>query len=118
MVPTLADNILEGVKYFTAKLSLPAGQTGVVLDADVAVVEIIDNDCESFMHLILCCITICVSLSSVVTVEFDPISYTVSESVGFVNITVVKRGQTTQTVSVDFSTADGSATGEKQLWSA
>lgn len=56
----------------------------------------------------------CVS-SSVVTVEFDPISYTVSESDSFANITVVKRGQTTQTVSVDFSTADGSATSKKQL---
>ena len=62
--------------------------------------------------------SMCVSLLSVVTVEFDPVSYTVSESDSFVNITVVKRGQTTQTVSVDFSTADGSATGKKQLWSA
>ena len=55
--------------------------------------------------------SMCVSLLSVVTVEFDPVSYTVSESDSFVNITVVKRGQTTQTVSVDFSTADGSAIG-------
>ena len=62
--------------------------------------------------------SMCVSLLSVVTVEFDPVSYTVSESDSVVNITVVKRGQTTQTVSVDFSTADGSATSKKQLWSA
>ena len=47
-----------------------------------------------------------------VLVEFDPTSYTVLESGRFVNITIVKRGQTTQTVSVDFSTADGTATGE------
>ena len=46
------------------------------------------------------------------TVEFDPASYTVLESGRFVNITIVKRGQTTQTVNVDFSTADGTATGE------
>ena len=46
-----------------------------------------------------------------VTVEFDPTSYTVSESDRYANITVVKRGQTTQTVSVNFNTADGSATG-------
>ena len=45
-------------------------------------------------------------------VEFDPTSYTVSESGRLANITVVKRGQTTQTVSVEFSTADGTATGE------
>ena len=46
------------------------------------------------------------------TVEFDPTSYTVSESDRYANITVVKRGQTTQTVSVNFTTADGSATGK------
>ena len=45
------------------------------------------------------------------TVEFDPTSYTVSESDRFANITVVKRGLTTQTVNVNFTTADGSATG-------
>ena len=47
-----------------------------------------------------------------VTVEFDPMSYTVSESDCYANITIVKRGLTTQTVSVTFTTADGSATGE------
>ena len=46
-----------------------------------------------------------------VTVEFDPTSYTFSESDRYANITVVKRGQTTQTVNVTFTTADGSATG-------
>ena len=47
-----------------------------------------------------------------VIVEFDPTRYSVSESGRFVNITIVKRGQTTQTVSVEFTTADGTATGE------
>ena len=45
-------------------------------------------------------------------VEFDPTSYIFSESGVFVSITVVKRGETTQTVSVDVSTSDGTATGE------
>ena len=45
------------------------------------------------------------------TVEFDPTSYSVSESGHLANITVVKRGQTTLTVSVEFNTVDGSATG-------
>ena len=49
------------------------------------------------------------------TVEFDPTSYTVSESDRYANITVVRLGQTTQTVSVNFSTADGSATGKRLL---
>ena len=47
--------------------------------------------------------------------EFDPTSYTVSESGRFANITVVKRGQTTLAVNVDFTTADDSAIGES--WS-
>ena len=54
----------------------------------------------------------CVFVSLAVTVEFDPTSYTVAESGGLVNITIVKRGQTTQNVSVTFATADGTATGE------
>ena len=52
------------------------------------------------------------SLNPVVTVEFDPISYTVSESDRFANITIMKSGQTTFTVSVEFNTTDGSAAGE------
>ena len=52
------------------------------------------------------------SLSPVVTVQFDPISYTVSESDRFANITITKRGQTTLAVSAQFNTTDGSAAGE------
>ena len=44
--------------------------------------------------------------------EFDPTSYTISESGRFANITVVKRGQTTLAVIVDFTTADDTAIGE------
>ena len=44
--------------------------------------------------------------------EFDPKSYAVSESGRFANITVVKRGQSTGPVSVNFATTDGSAIGE------
>ena len=47
-----------------------------------------------------------------VTVEFDPTNYTVSESDRYANITIVKRELTSQTVIVNFSTMNGSATGE------
>ena len=47
-----------------------------------------------------------------VTVEFDPTSYTISESDRYANITVVKRNQTSQTVNVTLSTTDGSAIGK------
>ena len=53
-----------------------------------------------------------ISSFPVVTVEFDPATYTVSESGRFANITVVKRGQTTLAVSVEFATADDTAIGE------
>ena len=46
MVPILADNNLEGVEQFTAMLTLPAGQVGVTLGADMATVEITDDDCK------------------------------------------------------------------------
>jgi len=52
------------------------------------------------------------SPSPVVMVEFDPTTYTVSESGLFANVTVVKRGQTTLTVGVEFTTADDTAIGE------
>jgi len=52
------------------------------------------------------------SPSPAVTVEFDPTSYTVSESGLFANITVVKPGQASLAVSVEFTTADDTATGE------
>jgi len=51
MVPILADDNLEGVEQFTAMLSLPAGQVGVVLGANMATIEITDDDCKSLMPL-------------------------------------------------------------------
>ena len=46
MVPILPDNTFEGTEQFTARLSLPAGQAGVVLGANMASVAITDDDCE------------------------------------------------------------------------
>ena len=51
MVPILADDNLEGIEQFTAMLSLPAGQVGVVLGANMATVEITDDDCKLAMQL-------------------------------------------------------------------
>ena len=46
MVPILPDNTFEGTEQFTARLFLPAGQDGVVLGANMASVEMTDDDCE------------------------------------------------------------------------
>ena len=52
MVPILPDDIFEGAEQFTARLSLPAGQSGVVLGANMATVEITDEeDSRSFLRL-------------------------------------------------------------------
>ena len=61
--------------------------------------------------------TICIHLSSALIVEFAPTSYTVDESDRFANITIVKRGQITQTVSVNFVTVDGPAIGMPSSYS-
>ena len=51
------------------------------------------------------------SLSPVVTVEFGRSRYTVSESDGFANITIVKQRDSALPISVEFTTADDSAMG-------
>ena len=51
MVPILADDNLEGVEQFSAMLSLPAGQVGVVLGANMATVEITDDDRKLAMQM-------------------------------------------------------------------
>ena len=47
MVPIIDDSIGEGVEQFTARLSVPAGQSGVMLGEDIATVEITDDDRKS-----------------------------------------------------------------------
>ena len=53
MVPILPDNTFEGTEQFTARLSLPAGETGVMLGAATTTVEIADDNSEQFIQLIL-----------------------------------------------------------------
>ena len=53
MVPILADDLADGVGQFTARLSLPASQDGVMLVTSMATVEITDDDCESFMRPVM-----------------------------------------------------------------
>ena len=50
MVPIIDDSVGEGSEQFTAQLSLPPGQSGVVLGASMATVEITDDDRKSSCH--------------------------------------------------------------------
>jgi len=55
--------------------------------------------------------TQCFHILAVAVVEFDPTTYTVTESEGVVMFRIVKRTTSTQPVSVFFSTSPGTATG-------
>ena len=46
MVPIINDYHVEGVEQFTAHLSVPSGQDGVMLGANTTTVEITDDDSE------------------------------------------------------------------------
>ena len=44
VIPILNDELHESTESFLARLSLPAGQTGVLLDPDATTVTIEDDD--------------------------------------------------------------------------
>ena len=47
MVPIIDDSIGEGMEQLVARLSVPAGHSGVALGEDMASVEITDDDRKS-----------------------------------------------------------------------
>ena len=49
MVPIINDSLVEGVEQFSAQLSVPSGQDGVMLGANIATVEITDDDSEGLV---------------------------------------------------------------------
>ena len=53
MVPIIDDSVFEGVEQFTAQLSLPAGQSEVMLGANMTTVEITDDDRKLSVHSII-----------------------------------------------------------------
>jgi len=49
VVPILNDDLHEPTESFLARLSLPAGQTGVLLDQDTTTVTIEDDDGKIYL---------------------------------------------------------------------
>lgn len=88
-VPTLSDAIAENTEQFIAVLS--DASTGITIGDDTATVDIED--------------------STNVMVEFEPTSFSAQESSREATFIIVKRTSTTRTVTVLFSTTDGTATG-------
>ena len=88
-ITTNSDEISEDIETFLAVLSSPSA--GATLGVERAAINITDT--------------------SSVILEFFPVMYTVLESNVSLTATIVKRTNTTRTVSVLFSTRSGSATG-------
>ena len=59
----------------------------------------------------LCVTTLQFSPSSVVTIGFDPATYSITEGAGSVDVTVAVQGPLGRDVVVTLSTVDGTATG-------
>ncbi|PYJ01128.1 MAG: crotonobetainyl-CoA--carnitine CoA-transferase, partial [Verrucomicrobia bacterium] len=90
-IPVLEDTLVEGDEYFTVGLLVTnSGQAGSaqILSPSNAVVTIIDNDAG---------------------LRFSAPAYTISEAGVFATITVLRTNVTTNTVTVDFATTNGTA---------
>ncbi len=89
-IPILPDTIDEPNETFTVTLSAPTG--GATLGTPTtATVTITDNDAGG-------------------TIVFNPIAYTVSEAAGTANVKVTRTGGTASGVTVNYATANGTAT--------
>ena len=92
-VTILDDTLVEGDEQFTVSLGNPMG--GASLGSpDTSTVTITDNDSPPVPG----------------DLAFDAASYDVTESAGSITVTVIRTGGSDGTVSVDYSTADGTAT--------
>ncbi len=90
---TISDQSAEDVEQFTAVLSNPS--PGARIGADVATVTISDD--------------------TIVLVELSPLSFSMREDGGVAMFTVTKVTDTTRSITVLFSTVDGTAlAGEKK----
>jgi hypothetical protein len=92
-IPVTNDTSVEGNEVFSISLKNPAG--GATLGSITkAVVTIIDDDSA---------------------IEFGTSNYVVDESAGYVTITLVRKGSTTGTATVDLNISSGSAEAGKDF---
>src|SRR5439155_9072995 len=88
-IPIIDDNIGEVDETFSVQLVNPGGEAQIDPNASVATVTIHDND-SSF--------------------AFDTANYSFDETIGTGTVAVVRLGLTNVSASVEFLTADGTAT--------
>ncbi|WPC40213.1 Calx-beta domain-containing protein [Clostridium sp. JS66] len=87
-IPILDDTTHESSESFKVSLSNPTG--GGVLTNTTATVNITDNDLAP-------------------VISFNPTTYSVNESIGNATVTVTRTANTSDTITVDYATANGTA---------
>lgn len=85
-IPILDDSIFEPAESFNLTLSNPS--KGILISAN-ATIQIIDNDAQ---------------------IAFNPSTYNVDENVGAVTLTIARTQNTSDTLSIEYITVNGSAT--------
>ena len=106
------DTLVEGLEQFRVHLQDAGNVENLNITQPTATVDIMDSDrSKTYPRLVDCNNTMLFISTAVVVVEFDPASYTVSESGGSVTLTIVKKGMIGRPIQVEFSTADGTAIG-------
>ena len=87
-IPIQNDLLSEGTETFSVILSNPSSGG---IENDTATVTIVDDD------------------TSTALIDFNPATYTIAENSGSVTVTVTRSEVTTGTVTVDYTTVDGTA---------
>ena len=106
-VSTQDDSLSEGQETFGASLSSPNGNglSFSVGNQDMATVDIVDNDGRKIWYFDSEILT---NVIAALTVQFDPISYSVTEG-GQAELEVVLSGPADRDVTVEFTTVDDTA---------
>jgi hypothetical protein len=88
-VSVINDEVNEPFESFVGMLTVPAGQTGIMIEDATTTITIFDGD--------------------TITFELEVLTQNASEADGFITATIIKRGTTVSNLSVTFSTADSTA---------
>lgn len=92
-IQLMPDQIYEGNEEFTMVLSNPTGGVDLAGGPGVAVITILDDDPRD----------------SEILVSMKSVSYTTTEGAGAIGITVTRTGDTSESVTVEYTTSDGTA---------
>ena len=112
-VTIINDTDVEREESFSLLLS--PSSPGILINASMAIVTIVDDDCEYLLIIVTASIFYCgIIVTVVVGVGFDPVAYNVSEGeVAMLRVTLT--ATTDRTITVDLLTQSGTARGKLQI---